>query len=95
MTDGVKYIGTRHPDWPVDEKKIFSEKTKQYAEQRKKQYLLKQWGIQDGPHNPLPKEKIKTIHLSEPELKDKKSETKAPELTGVDRYILAKKLGGR
>jgi len=25
MTDGVKYIGTRHPDWPVDEKKIFSE----------------------------------------------------------------------
>ena len=26
MTDGVKYIGTRHPDWPVDEKKIFSEK---------------------------------------------------------------------
>ena len=25
MTDGVKYIGTRHPEWPVDEKKIFPE----------------------------------------------------------------------
>ena len=23
---GVRYIGTRHPDWPVDEKKIFSER---------------------------------------------------------------------
>jgi len=23
--DGVRYIGTRHPDWPVDEKKIFPE----------------------------------------------------------------------
>ena len=23
--DGVKYIGTRHPDWPVNEKKIFPE----------------------------------------------------------------------
>ena len=23
---GVRYIGTRHPDWPVDEKKIFFEK---------------------------------------------------------------------
>jgi len=50
------------------------------AKKRVGNHLKQQWGIAEKPPRKVIAQRIET-----------KSETKAPGLTGVDRYILAKK----
>ena len=65
----------------INSKEVDLNKKNRENEQRRSEYLKRQWGISEKPPRKVIVQRTET-----------KSEKKSPELTGVDRYILAKKI---